>query len=967
MWTSALKTHQHLRTICRLNGLVSVGTPLAAQPTNSGACVEAQCCVVTDEDDGASYDEAPDASPHPNAGPVGGVGVALKRQRASEMSTDSGDAPLFRHAISACSEVAAKRLCAGNEAEPGPPPLEVVEPDIIIVEEEEEEDGDDNDIDNDIVKDITRTLGDEASPIASAPLLASETSAPEHIRFSESLPQEVVGLSAEQQTVFDLVVRRGRSVFLTGGAGTGKSHLLRAIIEALPRQTTFVTATTGIAALNLGGRTLHSFAGCGIVDRHRHTPQDVFNTVRGKKTAKKNWRTCRVLVVDEVSMMDGWFLSVLEYVARMIRGSFAPFGGIQVVFAGDFLQLPPVSKANRQGGRQEATLAFEAAAWRRINPRVCVLSQRFRQKDEVFFGILNEMRSGALTATSIAMLTSLSSATTVALLRDDEVTHGNDDKTVALEGVEALSSDIVVDSRGRTKQERYEGFTILRALHKEVEAVNIECFNKLTTEIVSYKGYHTGEGRFPAELPAVVSVRAGCRVMLLKNLDVSQGLVNGSVGTLVRFVDVRKVNDLAHNTTLYDLTCLGAHRLLPVVRFDMYGRGVSNGATSRLVIIEPHRWTVNQGDREISCSVQIPLQLAYAITIHKSQGMSLSHVNVDFNGIFEDGQAYVALSRCTDMDNLVIENFDASCVNPNPKALAYYKALEEGVAAVAKEEDEALRNSNTNLYPWGLHDPLEGSNDDDSDGEKVVNNGASVVEGIRLRIMESCEQWLEMKKDVVSAAERATSVHGALLVMDITSLLVLGGSADSTALYGTVFLKHQNMMRVPRVVKEELLRTASPGEVEVRSTPTVRLSFGSAHTNSPVAAAGNLHDAAEVAAATLCVMEDAKRDFVLDEQRSGESRPLPPALPQKKKKLYTHLLSKPAVDPTGDFANQYESGTSVEALHLSLLEFASYLLEQYSAHRAVVVCTESIELAARSMAVGVRVCSMAYLCHSGRH
>ncbi|ESL07410.1 PIF1 helicase-like protein [Trypanosoma rangeli SC58] len=665
-------------------------------------------------------------------------------------------------------------------------------------------------------------------------------------------------------------------------------------------------------------------------------------------------------------MMDAWFFDVLEYVARKIRGNNSPFGEIQLVLAGDFLQLPPVVKQRGQDPR----FCFESETWCRVNPRVCILSQRFRQSDEMFFGMLNEIRCGVLTAPSLALLASLSSTTTVRFVQEQTkaVKTENGDAGALGTPSQLLPTGGVVDSRGRTREERQDGFSILRARRAEVDDVNFKRFNELTTEIFSYRGFHWGEGKYPADLPAVVSVRVGCRVMLLKNLDISVGLVNGSVGTVENFIDARKVRDFANKTSPADLRNMASHTFLPVVRFET-GKG-NNGkesACGRLVMVEPHRWTVLQGDREVSYSAQIPLQLAYAITIHKSQGMSLTRVNVDFKGIFEEGQAYVALSRCTDMNNLIIENFDAHRVNPNAKALAYYKAVAEAAEAEEKEEQEMLHARVR--YPWGYNSNHMETTEDDAGSQKhdnvslIANHNkrsvADVVEEIRGRITPSYLLWSSLRLRVLSTVELASSVHGALLVMDTTSLLALGNSPDSAVLYAKVFVSNQNMMRVPRLVKEELLHTASVAEVEVRVTPTVCLSFNSRRSSSPGVC--GLHEAAELAAGTLCIMEDAKGDFVLDEQRDGESRPLPPPMPGWEESFSLHDWSAGGQKDT-------RAGTSCpqQQQQVRLLEFACYLVEQYSSHQAVLVCTESIELAARALAVGLRVCSMMYLCPRGQ-
>lgn len=167
---------------------------------------------------------------------------------------------------------------------------------------------------------------------------------------ASSLAALLATLSADQRMAYEMCIHHRRSVFITGGAGTGKSHLLRILTRALPVSTTFVTATTGLAALQLSGTTLHAFAGCGVVQAH--TPwRRVLHQVMTKTRAVRAWRRCRVLVIDEVSMLSAWFLDLLDYVAQHVRQRLGePFGGVQLIFTGDFLQLPPVMTRNRAGG-----------------------------------------------------------------------------------------------------------------------------------------------------------------------------------------------------------------------------------------------------------------------------------------------------------------------------------------------------------------------------------------------------------------------------------------------------------------------------------------------------------------------------------------------------------------------------------------------------------------------------------------
>ncbi|KAG5485281.1 hypothetical protein CUR178_06644 [Leishmania enriettii] len=521
-------------------------------------------------------------------------------------------------------------------------------------------------------------------------------------------------LSHEQRCAYHIAVKEHRSVFITGGAGTGKSHLLRTIIRALPASSTFVTATTGIAALNLGGSTLHSFVGCGIPNR-RSTRETLLSAVLGQQRCVRNWRFCRVLIIDEVSMLEPSFFELVDYIARHVRNCpYEPFGGIQLILSGDFLQLPPVSRERRGSSPQ---FCFETESWWKANPRVCLLSTPFRQRNMRFFAILNEMRCGELRPDSVELLYSIDTTQRVHFVRRTDVAGGTkmegdggplelvrrglkreadvSDES-AVRGAAACKMEMsatgmrqtrldLVDGVGRAVDAPFDGYTILRATRAEVDAENEKYYSQLSTEVLGYRGFHTGRGDFPeSTLAKVVHLRKGCRVMLIKNFDPRLGLVNGSTGTITDFVSFAKgyfFKTQGINADDARSICIGRgkwmdqpHTMLPIVAFNL--RDADGAVTTREIVVEPQEWKEMLGSREVSRSVQIPLILAYAITIHKSQGMSLAQVDIDFKKVFESGQSYVALSRCTDINSVRLHGFDAHRVSANATALAYYKALD---------------------------------------------------------------------------------------------------------------------------------------------------------------------------------------------------------------------------------------------------------------------------------------------------
>lgn len=223
---------------------------------------------------------------------------------------------------------------------------------------------------------------------------SAQTGKPKETRISR------VFLSDEQRHVLELVSKKNKSVFFTGSAGTGKSVLLREIISALRKKhirepdRIAVTASTGLAACNVGGVTLHSFAGIGL---GKEAVPELVKKIKRNQKAKHRWMRTKVLIIDEISMVDGDLFDKLEGVARTIRNNGRPFGGIQIVITGDFFQLPPVPDYGRI-----AKFAFDAQTWNTCIEHTIGLHHVFRQKDPEFAGMLNEMREGRLTPASIA-------------------------------------------------------------------------------------------------------------------------------------------------------------------------------------------------------------------------------------------------------------------------------------------------------------------------------------------------------------------------------------------------------------------------------------------------------------------------------------------------------------------------------------------------------------------------------------
>lgn len=467
-------------------------------------------------------------------------------------------------------------------------------------------------------------------------------------------------LSQEQRQVLDLVVESGKSVFFTGSAGTGKSVLLREIITVLRKKyaresdRVAITASTGLAACNIGGVTLHSFAGIGL---GKEEVSELVKKIKRNQKAKHRWLRTKVLIMDEISMVDGDLFDKLEAVARQIRNNGRPFGGVQLVITGDFFQLPPVP----DGHGASSTFAFDAKSWSAAIQHTIGLHHVFRQKDPVFAGMLNEMREGRLTKASIDTFRSLS-----------RTPESNDHLSLTL--------------------------TELFPTRSEVERANLTRMNQLKGNEVRYiakdGGTLSDEKQRSRILenylaPKELVLKKGSQVMLIKNMD--ETLVNGSLGKVTGFMnelqfgsymsdpDARDepvyqhepVNaEQARMRATYELLMGSTSEIWPVVRF-----AIADG-TTRDLLCTREVWKTELPNGEIQASrAQVPLILAWALSIHKAQGQTLDRVKVDLGKVFEKGQAYVALSRATSIQGLQVLRFDPSKVQAHPKVRTFYSNL----------------------------------------------------------------------------------------------------------------------------------------------------------------------------------------------------------------------------------------------------------------------------------------------------
>lgn len=467
-------------------------------------------------------------------------------------------------------------------------------------------------------------------------------------------------LSKEQLFAFDKYIR-GHNIFITGPGGSGKSELIKRINEHALQQgkNIYVTALTGCAAvlLNCKAKTLHSWAGIGLGNT---SCEQLIMKIKKNKFVKAIWKETDILVVDEVSMLSLKLFNILNEIGKAVRGNFKPFGGIQLIFSGDFYQLPPVGNKD---DTDTMRFCFESDDWNSVFHRDCQIQliQIFRQTDEIYSNILNQIREGKIKRKSNELLLQyvgreldpkLVAEPTKLYPTKNKVEGINIGKMASLSGEEKEFKLKYLKDIEMTKNER-----VLRSEFSEKD-IQIE-LDFLANNLICEKE---------------IKLKIGAQVMSIVNIQSDRGIevCNGSQGIIVGFCTV---------------TCC------PRVK---YNNGVE------MVMIR-HLW---ESDKIPGIGVsQVPLILAWALTIHKSQGATLDAAEIDVgSGIFECGQTYVALSRVKSLNGLYLTCFDAKRIRINKKVKEFYESLTnndlyvEPVIAEPKQNIVYVCSNNVNPF-----------------------------------------------------------------------------------------------------------------------------------------------------------------------------------------------------------------------------------------------------------------------------
>jgi ATP-dependent DNA helicase PIF1 len=449
-------------------------------------------------------------------------------------------------------------------------------------------------------------------------------------------------LSPEQQYAFNLYTK-GENLFITGPGGTGKTELIKHLVNyAIATNNSYqVCALTGCASLllNCNARTLHSWSGIKLAKGLKNT---IIHNVLKNKMVVNSWKKIKILIVDEVSMLSLKIFEIIEEIACNIRRNAKPFGGIQVIFTGDFFQLPPVG--NNEDPDTEK-FCFQSSKWFYIFPiqNHIQLTTMFRQKDPLYANILLEIRTGSISEENKQILQKY-------VKRDlpEEYTP------TKLFAIRSKTDFVNNEMFSKLKEDLYEFHSDIKTnckmyLDNTAKPFTMEVLNKC--QKLSAKDIEKEVEFLTNNIPCskIVSLKKGAIVMCLINYDIDKGICNGSQGIIVDFIE-------------------NEDNTIPIVKF-------TNGVT---IPVDYHYW---QSEEFPTIAVgQIPLCLAWAITIHKIQGSTMAMAEIDIGySVFEYGQVYVALSRIQSLDGLYLISFQPHKIKANPIVNEFYNSIPSNI------------------------------------------------------------------------------------------------------------------------------------------------------------------------------------------------------------------------------------------------------------------------------------------------
>lgn len=436
------------------------------------------------------------------------------------------------------------------------------------------------------------------------------------------------------------ILKTGANVFLTGVPGAGKTYVINQYVKWLESHGIYpaITATTGIAATHVGGSTIHSYSGIGIekdIDDYK-----IEKIMEREKLVKKIQNT-KVLIIDEISMLDAQTLDNVNKVLKAIKDPTKAFGGVQIIFVGDFFQLPPIIKQ----GEATKFFAFMGNSWKEARPLTCYLEEQFRQTDEVFTKLLLAIRENNIDEMHVEILEELKRKTFKKLgIKEEKVIDENNYE----EEVVVLDEEIlnINKSDGKINLDILE----LHSHNKNVDEINITKLNLIKGKEFVYKMITVGRAQLVEGLirnclsPEILKLKVGAKVIFTKN-SMEGEYVNGTLGKIIElenfFIKVQT-------------------------------------SSGKMIDVKQEDWKIEEDGKIKAKLSQYPLRLAWAITVHKSQGMSLDEAIINLGDTFEYGQGYVALSRVRTLEGLYLKSY-------NPKSLQVNVAISEFDEKIRKD------------------------------------------------------------------------------------------------------------------------------------------------------------------------------------------------------------------------------------------------------------------------------------------
>ncbi len=512
------------------------------------------------------------------------------------------------------------------------------------------------------------------------------------------------------------ILKTGANVFLTGEPGAGKTHTINAYVAYLKEHDVIpaITASTGIAATHIGGMTIHSWSGIGI--KTTLSPYDLDKIASTEHIAKRI-RNAKVLIIDEISMLPPDTLTSVDLVCREVKQNRDSFGGMQVIFVGDFFQLPPIIKRHvvpnenqyldfGTDEKKEKLFSYDSDSWNYANPIVCYITEQHRQDDEDFLKVLSAIRTNNFDESHLETL----------------------------------------ETRKIERNAIPENIPKLYSHNFDVDSMNEKMLKTLKSDEKHFIMESKGREALVATLmkgclsPQSLTLKVGAHVMFTKN-NPALGFANGTLGEVIGFDDDTDA---------------------PVVRTR----------NNKQIIVEAVDWSIDENGKVIASITQIPLRLAWAITVHKSQGMSLDSAVMDLGSVFEYGQGYVALSRVRRLAGLHILGWNQKSFQVHPDVL--------------------------------LHDALfrDSSEEAENSFEKIPSTELTTMHHNFITTIGGSIQKISKAKQAKKSLTRDTYFETAVL-------LKLGNMIDRIAqergiTTGTIFSHIEMLIRAHRLQKEEI-------------------------------------------------------------------------------------------------------------------------------------------------------------------